>query len=56
MLPQTIFFRVHNSSIINLKQVKKYHRARGGYAEMNDGSMIEVATRRREEFLEKFNF
>lgn len=56
MLPDTIFFRIHNSHLINLNAVKKYHKGRGGYVEMEDGSMIEVAIRRKDEFLKKFDF
>ncbi|MBS1597637.1 MAG: response regulator transcription factor [Bacteroidetes bacterium] len=56
ILPDSVFFRIHNSHIINLHAVKKYHRGRGGYVEMIDGSMIEVAIRRREEFMKKFSF
>jgi two-component system LytT family response regulator len=56
LLSESIFFRIHNSHIINLDAVKKYHRGRGGYVEMTDGSMIEVAIRRREEFMKRFNF
>ena len=56
LLSESIFFRIHNSHIINLNAVKKYHRGRGGYVEMIDGSMIEVAIRRREEFMKKFSF
>jgi two-component system, LytTR family, response regulator len=54
LLPTEIFFRIHNSHIINLNHVKKYHRGRGGYIEMDDGAMIEVATRRKDEFLARF--
>jgi two-component system LytT family response regulator len=54
LLPTDIFFRIHNSHIINLNHVKKYHRGRGGYIEMDDGALIEVATRRKDEFLARF--
>jgi two-component system LytT family response regulator len=54
LLPTDIFFRIHNSHIINLNHVKKYHRGRGGYIEMGDGALIEVATRRKDEFLARF--
>lgn len=53
ILPETIFFRIHNSHIVNLSKVKKYHKGRGGEVEMEDGTYIEVATRRKEEFLKK---
>ena len=54
ILPSTIFMRIHNSHIINLLCIKKYHKGRGGYVEMEDEALIEVATRRKTEFLERF--
>lgn len=54
ILPPSIFCRVHNSHIINLNRVKKYHKGRGGYLVMDDGTSIEVSIRRRDEFLAKF--
>jgi two-component system LytT family response regulator len=56
ILPADIFFRIHNSHIINLNFVKKYHKGRGGLIEMSDSALIEVATRRKEEFLGKFGY
>jgi two-component system LytT family response regulator len=53
LLPESIFCRVHNSHIINLQNIQKYHKGRGGYVVMDDGSSIEVAIRRREEFLRR---
>ncbi len=54
LLPETTFFRIHNSHLINLNAVKKYHRGRGGYIEMEDDSRIEVASRRKDDFLARF--
>lgn len=54
LLSDNIFFRIHNSHIVNLNHVKKYHRGRGGYLEMEDGAMIEVATRRKDELMARF--
>lgn len=54
LLPDDLFFRIHNSHIVNLNCVKKYHRGRGGYLEMEDGTMIEVATRRKDELMARF--
>ena len=54
LLPSNIFFRIHHSHIINIGFVKKYHKGRGGVVEMSDGTMIEVATRRKNEFLALF--
>jgi two-component system LytT family response regulator len=53
LLPDAIFCRIHNSHIINLHKIQKYHKGRGGYVIMEDGSNIEVASRRREEFLRR---
>jgi two-component system LytT family response regulator len=53
LLPDAIFFRVHHSHIINLTEIKKYHRGRGGEVEMSDGALIDVAVRRKEEFLSR---
>jgi two-component system, LytTR family, response regulator len=55
MLPENIFFRVHHSHLINLYEIKKYHRGRGGYVEMKDGMLIDVAVRRKDEFLAKLS-
>ena len=56
LLPEDIFFRIHNSHIINLNFVKKYHKGRGGMIEMADNAMIEVAIRRKDEFLARFGY
>lgn len=47
------FFRVHKSHYVNLSYVDKYIKGNGGYLQMKDGSQIEVAIRRKEEFLKK---
>jgi two-component system, LytTR family, response regulator len=56
ILPPSTFLRVHNSHIINLMCIKKYHKGRGGYIEMDDQALIEVASRRKNEFLSRFGF
>lgn len=53
VLPENIFCRIHISHIINLSRIQKYQKGRGGSVVMEDGSIIEVASRRREEFLRK---
>jgi two-component system LytT family response regulator len=54
LLPPSIFLRVHNSHIVNLVYIKAYHKGRGGYVEMEDGTTIELAIRRKKEFLNRF--
>jgi two-component system LytT family response regulator len=53
LLPDSIFYRVHHSHIINLQRIEKYQKGRGGYVIMEDGSSIEVASRRRQGFLDR---
>lgn len=47
------FFRVHNSHLINLGEVRRYMKADGGYVEMTDGSNVPVSGANKEAFLEK---
>lgn len=53
LLPETIFYRVHHSHIIHLNKVREYRKGRGGHIIMEDGTSIEVAIRRREDFLKR---
>jgi two-component system LytT family response regulator len=46
------FFRVHNSHLVNLKEVRYYQKGKGGYLTLSDGTEIEVASRRKEELLQ----
>lgn len=45
-----VFLRVHNSFIINLNKVVRYHRF--GEVELEGGIMIPVARRRKSDFLQ----
>lgn len=54
-LPRPHFFRIHNSHLINVNRILKYKKGRGGTVIMEDGSQIEVASRRRSDFLDIFN-
>ncbi|HXB34589.1 MAG TPA: LytTR family DNA-binding domain-containing protein [Puia sp.] len=53
LLPDIIFFRIHQSHIINLNKIKSYQKGRGGYVTLEDDTEIEVASRRREEFMQR---
>ncbi|MEQ1555051.1 MAG: LytTR family DNA-binding domain-containing protein [Ferruginibacter sp.] len=55
ILSEEIFLRVHNSHVVNLNYIKKYHKGRGGYVILEDGKNIEVATRRKDDFLSRFD-
>lgn len=45
------FFRIHDSSIINLNHVKKYIRGDGGTVVLSDDTELDVARRRKEDFM-----
>jgi two-component system LytT family response regulator len=47
------FIRVHKSHLINLHHVKNYTRGEGGTVTMSDGTTIDVARRKKEEFLQR---
>lgn len=47
------FFRVHNSHLVSLAEVKKYVKADGGFIEMKDGSIVPVSASYKEAFLEQ---
>ena len=51
ILTEYQFFRVHQSYLINLHHVKKYVKGDGGQAWMSDGAEVEVARRRKDDFL-----
>jgi two-component system, LytTR family, response regulator len=45
------FYRIHNSHLINLSHIKKYIRGDGGQVVMANDEVIDVARRKKEEFL-----
>lgn len=45
------FYRIHNSHLINLSYIKKYLRGDGGQVIMQNEEVIDVARRKKEEFL-----
>jgi two-component system LytT family response regulator len=51
LLTEHGFFRLHNSYMVNMKEVKKMVKADGGYAVMNDDAMIAISPRKKEEFM-----
>jgi two-component system LytT family response regulator len=55
LLNDANFFRIHNSSLINIDHVKKYTKGKGGYVTMSNNASLNVSTRRKEAFLNIFN-
>ncbi|MBK8449046.1 MAG: response regulator transcription factor [Saprospiraceae bacterium] len=51
MLTDYGFFRIHNSHLINLKEVKKIIKTDGGSAVMSDDSHVSISPRKNDEFM-----
>ena len=51
MLPHDIFLRIHNSYIINKNFAEKYIRGDGGQVVLSNGVILDVAKRKKSEFL-----
>ena len=54
LLPDQGFTRIHDKYIINLSYIKEYIKGSGGEVVLENGKEIPVATRRKEEFLSRF--
>lgn len=52
ILPTSVFFRIHRSSLINVDYIKEYSNAEGGTIIMTDGTNIQVSKARSQEFAE----
>jgi two-component system LytT family response regulator len=53
MLADNNFVRVHHSYIVNIVYVKEFVKGRGGSICMKNGDKIEVAVRKKQDFLDK---
>ncbi len=52
LLSEYAFLRVHNTYLINLKEVKKYIKSDGGYILMNNDEAVAVSRTKKELFFE----
>ncbi len=52
ILPETVFYRIHNSYIVNLQKVTAYYKNEG-YVELNYHKTIPVSRNKRGEILDK---
>jgi len=50
ILPETDFFRVHRSALININFVKEYSNHEGGEVILSDGTRVQVSKARIQEF------
>jgi two-component system LytT family response regulator len=51
LLPITVFIRIHHSWIINKNHVQKYLKGEGGQVIMSNGKTLDVARRKKDEFM-----
>lgn len=56
ILPDSMFFRPHHSHLINLNYIKRYIKGDGGQIEMKNGNYVDVARRKKEEFLKAIRY
>jgi two-component system LytT family response regulator len=54
LLCDYFFFRIHHSTLVNLKQVKRYIRGEGGDVVMSNGQTLQLARTRKSDFLNVF--
>lgn len=54
LLPEINFTRIHDKYIINLSFIKEYIKGSGGDVVLENGKELPVASRRKEEFLARF--
>lgn len=52
ILPPSLFFRIHNGSLVNASFIKKYNRGDGGQVLLSNGVILDVARRRKDELLQ----
>ncbi|MEE1961968.1 DNA-binding response regulator [Flagellimonas taeanensis] len=52
LLGEHQFMRVHNSYVINLREVKKYMKADGGYLIMTNDLEVNISSRKKDELFE----
>ena len=50
-LDNDLFYRCHNSYMVNLNKVKQFNHQEGLFVEMNNGKKVSVSRRNRQEFL-----
>lgn len=49
LLDANLFFRIHNSYIVNLTHVQSINKAAGNYCEMSNGESLPIAKRRQDQ-------
>lgn len=56
LLPSSLFLRIHHSYIINKNFVEKYIRGEGGQVVLANGVILDIAKRKKAEFLKAIGY
>lgn len=56
LLPSAVFIRIHHSHIVNKNAVEKYIKGEGGQVVMKNGTVLDVARRKKEEFMKAIGY
>jgi two-component system, LytTR family, response regulator len=51
LLQDSLFFRIHKSSLVNMKHIKEYQKGEGGIVVMSNGKELEVSRRKKDAFI-----
>ncbi|MBI9052181.1 MAG: response regulator transcription factor [Bacteroidales bacterium] len=51
LLPEEIFFRIHKSYLVNMNYIKSYSKSDGYKVILENGTELDVATRRNDDFI-----
>ncbi|MEM9918348.1 MAG: LytTR family DNA-binding domain-containing protein [Bacteroidota bacterium] len=53
LLPETLFFRIHRSHIINIRHIKGIMKGQGGYLLSSDNQHLPIARRKKEVLIKR---
>jgi len=53
LLEDSLFFRIHKSTLVNMRHIKEYQKGEGGFVTMTNGKQLEVSRRKKESFVTK---
>ena len=54
LLPADMFCRIHYGHMVNILSIAKVQKGRGGTVQMKDGKVLEIAVRRKDDFMKLF--
>ncbi len=55
LLSEFDFIRIHKSHLVNLKEITRYKKGKGGQVKMSDGTYVDVSSTKKPNLLERFS-